>query len=54
MYKICQKNTRKNKNYHSVKMCSKCKIEKTYHISDGYLICVNCGESDIILLENDK
>ena len=47
-------NTRKTKNSHIVKMCNKCKIEKTIHTNDGYLICTSCGDSDLILLENDK
>ena len=47
-------NTRKFKSSHFIKICSKCKIEKTIHANDGFLICTTCGESDPILLENDK
>jgi len=47
-------NTRKIKNSHVAKICQKCKIEKTIHANDGYLICISCGDSDLILLENDK
>lgn len=47
-------NTRKTKNVHVIKICPKCKIEKTIHANDGYYICTSCGESDLILLENDK
>jgi hypothetical protein len=47
-------NTRKTKNSHIPKICLKCKIEKTIHISDGYLICTSCGDSEPILLETDK
>lgn len=47
-------NTRKTKNSYIVKTCIKCKIEKTIHANDGYLICTSCGDSDLILLENDR
>jgi hypothetical protein len=47
-------NTRKIKNSHMIKICSKCKIEKTIHANDGYLICTSCGDSEPILLETDK
>lgn len=47
-------NTRKIKNFHIAKICNKCKLEKTLHSTDGYLICTNCGDSEMILLENDK
>ena len=47
-------NTRKIKNSHIPKICYKCKIEKTIHINDGYLICTSCGDSEPILLETDK
>jgi hypothetical protein len=47
-------NTRKIKNAHVAKLCSKCKIEKTIHANDGYLICTSCGDSEAILLESDK
>jgi len=47
-------NTRKTKNTQLIKICNKCKIEKTIHINDGYYICTSCGESELILLENDK
>ncbi len=47
-------NTRKVKNTHIVKICQKCKIEKTIHANDGYLICTGCADSEPILLETDK
>ena len=47
-------NTRKTKNIHVPKICNKCKIEKTLHINDGYLICTSCGDSEPVLLESDK
>lgn len=47
-------NTRKIKNFHIAKICNRCKIEKTLQSTDGYLICTMCGESELILLENDK
>ena len=47
-------NTRKTKNIHTIKICNKCKIEKTIHVNDGYLICTSCGDSEPILLESDK
>jgi hypothetical protein len=47
-------NTHKIKNTYTVKLCNKCKIEKTIHTNDGYLICTSCGDSELILLESDK
>lgn len=47
-------NVKKPKNTHVVKMCIKCKIEKTIHINDGHIICTSCGDSEPILLETDK
>lgn len=47
-------NTRKIKNPYTIKICNKCKIEKTIHANDGYLICTSCGDSEPILLESDK
>jgi hypothetical protein len=45
---------KKNKNIYNVKICLKCKIEKTIHANDGFLICTSCGDSEPILLEIDK
>ena len=47
-------NTRKTKNVHIIKLCSKCKVEKTIHANDGFIICTVCGDSEPILLESDK
>ena len=47
-------NVKKSKNTHTAKICPKCKIEKTVHLNDGYIICTECGDSDPILLENDR
>jgi hypothetical protein len=47
-------NTRKVKNNYQVKMCNVCNIEKTIHANDGRLICTQCGDSELILIENDK
>jgi uncharacterized Zn finger protein (UPF0148 family) len=47
-------NIKKNKPMYNIKICNKCKIEKTVHINDGYIICTSCGDSDPILLESDK
>ena len=54
MKKIYNLNIKKSKNVYDIKLCNKCKIEKTIHINDGYLICTSCGESEAILLESDK
>ena len=51
---VYNQNVNKIKKTHNIKICSKCKIEKTIHISDGYIICTQCGDSELILLENDK
>ena len=47
-------NTKKIKNTFTVKNCPKCKVEKTIHLSDGLVICNQCGDTDTILLETDK
>ena len=47
-------NTKKIKNTFIVKNCPKCKVEKTVHLNDGLVICNQCGDTDIILLETDK
>ena len=47
-------NVKKSKSTHTAKLCPKCKIEKTVHLNDGYIICTECGDSDPILLENDR
>jgi hypothetical protein len=47
-------NIKKNKPMYNIKICNKCKIEKTVHINDGYIICTSCGDSEPILLESDK
>ena len=54
MKKVYNVNTKKTKNTHISKFCIKCKIEKTIHVNDGYVICTSCGDSEPILLENDK
>ena len=47
-------NINKNKPIYNIKICNKCKIEKTVHVNDGYIICTSCGDSEPILLESDK
>ena len=47
-------NIKKNKPMYNIKICCKCKIEKTIHVNDGYIICTSCGDSEPILLESDK
>ena len=47
-------NIRKTKNNNIINICDKCKTEKILHSTDGYIICTSCGDSDMILLENDK
>ena len=47
-------NTKKIKNTFIIKNCPKCKVEKTVHLSDGLVICNQCGDTDTILLETDK
>jgi len=51
---VYNQNINKNKKIYNIKICNKCKIEKILHITDGYIICTKCGESEIILLENEK
>ena len=54
-YMKITKNTELKKEIVSqLKICSLCNIEKTLHLQDGFLICVNCGESEHILIDSDK
>jgi len=54
-YMKITKNTELKKEIISqIKICSNCKIEKTLHLQDGFLICTNCGESEYILIDSDK
>lgn len=34
--------------------CDKCSIEKTTHLSEGCMICTNCGEISYIVIDSDK
>ena len=45
-------NIYKNKSFNIVKHCSKCKTEKILQIIDGYSVCQQCGESELILMAN--
>ncbi len=47
-------NTRKVKNSYVAKFCSKCKIEKTLHASDGCITCTACGDTEAILIESNN
>ena len=38
----------------TIKMCSKCGVEKTLHLQDGYLTCTSCGDSDPVQIDSDK
>lgn len=40
--------------YLNIKLCPKCKIEKTLFKSDGYYICSQCGDSELIHIDIDK
>lgn len=35
-------------------ICRKCAVEKVLHMTDGLYICVQCGETDPILLDSEK
>ncbi len=37
-----------------IDICETCNVEKTLFISDGKLICFNCGEETPILIDSDK
>lgn len=44
----------KKKSYIQIKMCDRCKIEKTLHLQDGFLTCMSCGDSEPIQMDSDK
>jgi len=44
----------KKKSQIQIKICDKCKIEKTLHLQDGYLTCTGCGDSEPIQMDSDK
>jgi len=44
----------KKKNNNIIKICDKCKIEKTIHINEGLIICKSCGYSENAMLEIEK
>ena len=33
---------------------SECQTEMTLHLSDGYLICTECGSCEEVILDSDK
>ena len=38
----------------TIKMCSKCGVEKTLHLQDGFLTCTLCGDSESVQIDSDK
>jgi len=46
--------THKHKNIYPIKICPFCKIEKILHVSEGFLTCTKCGDSERIYIEIDK
>jgi hypothetical protein len=48
-----------NQNLHKtnkikLKLCSKCLIEKTLIHADGICVCLQCGESEHVIVDSDK
>jgi predicted RNA-binding Zn-ribbon protein involved in translation (DUF1610 family) len=37
-----------------IKYCEKCKIEKTLNQSEGIYECINCGETELVIVDSDK
>jgi len=37
-----------------VRKCNKCDVEKILSTTDGALICQNCGETEMIIIDNEK
>lgn len=52
--KITSGSELKKKSHIQIKMCDKCKIEKTLHLQDGFLTCTSCGDSELIQMDSDK
>ena len=38
----------------TIKMCSKCGVEKTLHLQEGFLTCTLCGDSEPVQIDSDK
>jgi predicted RNA-binding Zn-ribbon protein involved in translation (DUF1610 family) len=43
----------KNKESSIIKYCKECNIEKILNQSEGIYECINCGETEIIIVESD-
>lgn len=44
----------KKKGGNGIKMCEQCGIEKTINHSDGMLVCKECGEAEVIIIDSEK
>lgn len=44
----------KKKGGNGIKICDQCNIEKTINHSDGTLVCKQCGEAEIIIIDSEK
>ena len=38
----------------SLDICSNCNIEKTLYLSDGIMVCNQCGEQNFVIIDSDK
>jgi hypothetical protein len=44
----------KNKSYNFIKYCNNCNIEKVINPSEGICECIQCGETELIIVESDR
>ena len=44
----------KQKSHIFVKYCNKCKIEKILNQSEGIYECINCGETELVIVDSDR
>jgi predicted RNA-binding Zn-ribbon protein involved in translation (DUF1610 family) len=44
----------KNKTHNFVQQCDTCKVEKILNQSDALYECINCGETEIVIIESDR
>ena len=41
-------------NEDDINICDECNVEKIIYLSDGFMVCPNCGDQEYILIDSDK
>lgn len=53
-YLKCTQNKHKRKRNIPIQKCETCNIEKILQVSDGHMVCTECGHSDQIIVDMEK